>query len=155
MASEKSIKELGEPKTNKLFVEKVQTRTAGLRPARELLYREEIKAKRIIKIKSKFYHRVLKKERVKHHNAAEEALALENGRVPNEEDIMERERKRAEERMALKHKQSKWSKGMRDLGKTMWDEEAQNGAAEMAKRSEEPRMRIAGKVILGEDEEVA
>ena len=154
MASEKSIKEFEELKTNKLSVEEVQKRTAELRLARELLYREETKAKRIKKIKSKSYHRILKKERVKHQNAAEEALALENGGAPNEEDIMERERKRAEERMTLRHKQSKWSKGMKDSGRTIWDEEAQDGAVEMAKLSEELRMRIAGKAILGEDEEL-
>ncbi|RPB01097.1 Utp14-domain-containing protein [Choiromyces venosus 120613-1] len=154
MASEKSIKEFEELKTNKLSVEEVQKRTAELRLARELLYREEIKAKRIKKIKSKSYHRILKKERTKQQNAIEEALALERGGVPDEEDIMERERKRAEERMSLRHKQSKWSKGVKESGRTMWDEEAQDGAVEMAKRSEELRMRIAGKPILGEDEEL-
>jgi len=76
--------------------------------------------------------------------------SLGHGRVPNEEDIMERERKRAEERMTLRHKQSKWSKGMKDTGSTMWDEEAENGVIEMAKRSEKLRMRIAGKAIIGE-----
>jgi len=156
MASEKSIKEFEELKTNKLSVEEVQKRTAELRLARELLYREEVKAKRIKKIKSKSYHRILKKERLKEQNAsgAAETLALGHGGVPNEEDIMERERKRAEERMTLRHRQSKWSKGMKDSGRTMWDEEAQDGVVEMAKRSEELRMRIAGKAILGEDEEL-
>ncbi|KAG0638159.1 small-subunit processome [Tuber brumale] len=153
MASEKSIKGFEELKTNKLSVEEVQKRTAELRLARELMYREEVKAKRIKKIKSKSYHRILKKERGKQKNAVEEALALERGGAPNEEDVMERERKRAEERMTLRHKQSKWSKGIKDSGRTMWDEEAQNGAVEMAKRSEELRMRIAGKAVLGEDEE--
>ena len=62
--------------------------------------------------------------------------------MPNEGDIMERERKRAEERTALRNKQSKWSKGMKDSERTMWDEEAQNGAVDMAKRSEELRMRL-------------
>ncbi|CAZ85657.1 unnamed protein product [Tuber melanosporum] len=153
MASEKSIKGFEELKTNKLSVEEVQKRTAELRLARELMYREEIKAKRIKRIKSKSYHRILKKERGKQKNAIEEALALERGGAPSEEDVMERERKRAEERMTLRHKQSKWSKGIKDSGRTMWDEEAQNGAVEMAKRSEELRMRIAGKEVLGEDEE--
>ena len=67
---------------------------------------------------------------------------------------MARGRKRAEERMTLRHKQSKWSKGMKDSGRTVWDEEAQNSAVEMAKRSEELRMRVAGKAIPGEDEEL-
>ena len=153
MASENSIKEFEQLKTNKLSVEEVQKRTAELRLARELLYPKEIRAKRK-KIKSKSYHRILKKERVKNLNAAEEALALESGVVPNEEDIMERGRKRTEERITLRHKQSKWSKGMKDLRRTMWDDGAQNGKVEIAKLSE-LRMGIAGKAILGEGEEVA
>jgi len=79
-------------------------------------------------------------------------LPLGHGGVPNE-DIMERERKRAEERRALRHKEGKWSKGMKDTGRTMWDEEAENGVIEMAPRSEELQMRISRKAI-GKDEEL-
>lgn len=152
MASEKAIKESEELETNKLSMEEVQRRTAELRLARELLYREEAKAKRIKKIKSKAYHRIQKKERLKQQKAIEETLALERGGMEGEEELMERERKRAEERMTLRHKNSKWAKDMKNSGRTVWDEEAQDGVVEMAKRSEELRMRIAGKKVRGEDD---
>ncbi|KAH0608031.1 uncharacterized protein H6S33_002083 [Morchella sextelata] len=153
MESEKRIAEFEELKTNKLSIEEVQKRTAELRMARELLYREELKAKRIKKIKSKAYHRVHKKERMRQEQAIEEALALEKGGVVGEEEMMERERKRAEERMTLRHKQSKWAKGMKESGRSVWDDEAQDGAIEMARRAEELTRRIKGKDIRGEGEE--
>jgi len=62
-ASEKSIEEFEELKTNKLSVEEIQKCTAELRFARKLLYLRENMAKRIKKIKSKSYHRILKKKR--------------------------------------------------------------------------------------------
>ncbi|KAG0136826.1 small-subunit processome [Tuber indicum] len=89
----------------------------------------------------------------KQKNAIEEALAFERGSVLNGEGVMERERKRVEEQMTLRYKQNKWSKGTKDSERTMWDEEAQNGAVETAKRSEGFRMRIAGKAVLVEGEE--
>ncbi|KAH8145090.1 uncharacterized protein LAJ45_10870 [Morchella importuna] len=153
MQSERKIAEFEELKTNKLSIEEVQKRTAELRMARELLYREELKAKRIKKIKSKAYHRVHKKERVRQEQAIEEALALERGGVVDEEEMMERERRRAEERMTLRHKQSKWAKGMKESGRSVWDDEAQDGAIEMARRAEELTRRIKGKDVRGEGEE--
>jgi len=69
--------------------------------------------------------------------------------VPNEEDILERERKRAEERITLRHRQSKWPGGMKGSGRTMWDEEAENGVVEIVKRSEELRMRLLEGQFLG------
>ena len=55
IASEKQIQEFEQLATQKLSVEDLQRRTAELRMARELMYREELKAKRIKKIKSKSY----------------------------------------------------------------------------------------------------
>jgi len=55
--------------------------------------------------------------------------------------------------MTLRHKRTKWFKGMKDSGRTMWDEEAENGVMRMAKRSEELRTGISGKAT-GEDEEL-
>lgn len=153
MQSERQIAEFEELQTNKLSLEEVQRRTAELRMARELLYREELKAKRIKKIKSKAYHRVHKKERVRQEQAVEEALALQRGGVVDEEEVMERERRRAEERMTLRHKQSKWARGMKESGRSVWDDEAQDGAIEMARRAEELTRRIKGKDVHGEGEE--
>lgn len=153
MTSEKQIAEFETLKTNKLSIEEVQKRNADLRMARELLYREELKAKRIKKIKSKAYRRIHKKERMRQEEAIEEALVLERGGVPDEEETMERERKRAEERMTLRHKQSKWANGMKESGRTIWDEEVQDGAIDMARRSDELKRRISGKGVQGESSE--
>ncbi|CAZ86114.1 unnamed protein product [Tuber melanosporum] len=62
------------------------------------MYRDEIKAKRTKKIKSKSYRRILNKRRGKLKYAIEEVLAHERGGMPNEEDVVERERKRVEEK---------------------------------------------------------
>lgn len=152
MQDEKQLAEFESLKTNKLSVAEIQNRVAELRLTRELLYREELKAKRIKKIKSKAYHRVHKKERLRQEDAIKEALVLECGGVSGGEETMERERKRAEERMTLRHKQSKWAKGMKESGRTVWDEEAADGAVDMARRAEELTKRIRGKDVRGESD---
>lgn len=151
MTSEKKIQEFETLKTNKMSIEEVQARTAQLRLARELLYREEAKAKRLKKIKSKSYHRIKKRERKKQEQAMEEAMALEGEGPNDEEDAEERDRRRAEERMSLRYKSSKWAKGVKESGKAMWDDEARDGAIEMIRREEELRRRIQGKTIRTED----
>jgi U3 small nucleolar RNA-associated protein 14 len=152
MVSEKQIQEAEQLATNKLSIEDVQRRTAELRMARELMYREEAKAKRIKKIKSKSYRRIRKKERVRQEEAIRDALAEEHGGAPDEDEELEHERRRAQERMSLKHKQSRWAKGVRDSGRGAWDEDARNGAVEMAQRSEDLRRKIQGKVIRSNGE---
>lgn len=147
MASEKQLAQFEALKTNKLSVEEVQRRTLELRKARELLYREEAKAKRIKKIKSKSYHRIKKKERLRADRAINEAITEGRGGEPDPEDEMEQERRRAEERMSLRHKQSRWAKGANK--RAAWDEDARDGAVEMARRSDELRRRIEGKRIGG------
>ena len=150
LSSEKEISEFESLKTNKLSVEEEQRRRAQLRMVRELMYREEVRAKRIKKIKSKTYRRIHKKDRQR-LAAAEAAL---NGGVDEELDEEERERRRAEERMSLRHKQSRWAKGLKESGRGMWDEEARDDAVEMVRRGEELRRRVMGKsgAVDGEDE---
>lgn len=147
MTTEKQIAEFETLATQKMSIQDVERRTAELRMARELMYREELKAKRIKKIKSKSYHRIKKKERVREQEAIDAALKEGNDGETDSEEEMERERKRAVERMSLKHKQSKWSKGVKDSGRTAWDEDARHGAIEMAQRSEDLRRKIQGKQI--------
>ncbi|KAF8545495.1 small-subunit processome [Trichophaea hybrida] len=153
MASEKQIQEFEQLETQKLSIQDVERRTAELRMARELMYREELKAKRIKKIKSKSYHRIKKKERLRQEEAIREALAEERDGEPDSEEEMERERRRAVERMSLKHKQSRWAKGIKDSGRTAWDEDARHGAMAMAQRSEELRRKIQGEHVGSDDEE--
>lgn len=129
---------------NNVSLRDVQARTAELRKARELLFREETRSKRIKKIKSKSYRRVHRKERER--NAEREAEALMAAGIEESEDDNERiNRRRAEERMGARHRDSKWARGVRESGMAAWDRDARNGVAEMARRGEELRRRIKGK----------
>lgn len=140
--------------TNHLPVEEVMRRRAELRRTRELLFREEIKAKRIAKIKSKSYRRVHRKER---ERLAEKERALmdpEGLGLPVDEDEREsNDRKRAEERMGTKHRESKWAKSLKATNRTVWDEGARGSVLEEARRREELRRRIAGEAVEGDDGE--
>ena len=134
---------------NGVTVQEVLARRAELRRARELLFREEKKAKRIKKIKSKSYRRVHRKER-------ERLAALEADSEMDDEERDAHDRRRAEERMGAKHRDSKWAKQMKKSGRSIWDDEARSGVTEMARRNEELRKRIAGKMDdNGSDDETA
>ncbi|KAK3724782.1 hypothetical protein LTR37_000830 [Vermiconidia calcicola] len=135
---EDAIMKSEELATNKLPVEEVMRRRAELRRTRDLLFREERKAKRIAKIKSKSYRRVHRRERLRQ-------AELEKGLVSDNEDQKEvADRKRAEARMGTKHKDSKWAKSLRDTNRTVWDEGARESVNEEARRREELRRRVGG-----------
>ncbi|KAG8378493.1 hypothetical protein BUALT_Bualt08G0142900 [Buddleja alternifolia] len=103
---------------NKISVEDVKDRQDKLAKMRSLLFRHEIKAKRVKKIKSKTYHRLLKKDRKK---AAEATIEMDPEAA--KELAMKQEFKRAEERMTLKHKNSnKWAKRILQRGLDVQDE---------------------------------
>ncbi|KAK4391266.1 putative protein C57A7.06 [Sesamum angolense] len=76
---------------NKISVEEVMDRQERLAKMRSLLFRHEMKAKRVKKIKSKTYHRLLKKERRKTTEAA-----LQMDPEAAKEHAMKQEFKRAE-----------------------------------------------------------
>ena len=138
-----------ELKTNKMPLEEVQARRAELRRTRELLFREEIRAKRIKKIKSKTYRKVHRKERER--IAQQEKDALTAAGVEDSESEQElRDRRRAEERMGARHRESKWAKGVKESGRARWDEDARGGVTEMARRGEELKRRIEGKNVAGD-----
>jgi len=140
---EAQIQESEELQLNKMPIEEVMERRAALRKARDLLFREEIKAKRIKKIKSKSYRRVHRKE--KERNAERERALMGEDDEQDEDEKERQDRRRAEERMGLKHRESKWAKGMKKAGRTVWDEDARDGVVDMARRNEELRRRIEGK----------
>ncbi|KAL3845670.1 hypothetical protein ACJIZ3_003073 [Penstemon smallii] len=103
---------------NKISVEEVKNRQDQLAKMRSLLFRHEMKAKRIKKIKSKTYHRLMKKDRKK---SAEAAVHFDPEAA--KELAMKQEFKRAEERMTLKHKNSsKWAKRILERGLKAQDE---------------------------------
>ncbi|MCJ1472163.1 hypothetical protein MMC13_000810 [Lambiella insularis] len=149
-SQEDQLQDFEELALNKVPIEEVQARRAELRRARELLFREEIRAKRIKKIKSKSYRRVHRKERERHALRNSEALA-EAGVAPSEDEQERDDRRRAEERMGARHRESKWAKGVKESGRAAWDEDARSGVTEMARREEELRRRILGKDIHRED----
>lgn len=130
--------------TNKISVQEVQARRAELRKARELLFREEIRSRRIKKIKSKSYRRVHRKEREK--LAQQEKIALSAAGVEDPESEQERmDRRRAEERVGARHRESKWAKSVKDSGRAAWDEDARGGIVEAARRGDELTKRIQGR----------
>ncbi len=129
---------------NKLSLEEVQAQTAELRRARELLFREETRAKRIKKIKSKSYRRVHRKERER--NSLQEKNAMVAAGLDNSETEQERnDRRRAEERIGARHRDSKWARDVKESGKATWHEESRSAVTDMARRAEELRRRMDGK----------
>ncbi|KAF1922959.1 Utp14-domain-containing protein [Didymella exigua CBS 183.55] len=138
--------------TNKLPIEEVERRRAQLRMERELLFREEVRAKRIKKIKSKAYRRVHRKERERLLEKEREQLKAD-GVDLSEEEREHNDRRRAEERMGAKHREGKWAKGIKATGRAAWDQDALAGVSEMARRNEELRRRIEGKLVLDSDDE--
>ncbi|OAL64521.1 small nucleolar ribonucleoprotein complex subunit Utp14 [Trichophyton rubrum] len=150
--AEDKIQEFEELQAKKISVEEIQARRAELRKQRDLLFREEIRAKRIKKIKSKAYRRVHRKEREKLEQMEHEALAAA-GVDMDEENRERNDRMRAEARMGSKHKESKWAKSLKQTGRTAWDEDARTEMADLARREEELQKRIQGKRIVDEDGE--
>lgn len=146
---EDRLREFEELETNKLSIEDVKARRDQLRMARELLFREEAKSKRIKKIKSKSYRKVHRKQREKEERLNQEALA-EGGFIPSEDEIEAQDRRRAEERMGSRHRGSKWAKAMKGTGRAAWDEDARSGVTEMARRDEELRKRVEGRAVRKE-----
>jgi len=134
--------------TNKMPVEEMLRRRAELRQNRELLFREEAKAKRIAKIKSKSYRRVHRKQRERDAEKERAMLDPEGLGIPMDEDEQElADRRRAEARMGAKHKDSKWAKSLKATNRDVWDDGAREGAIEHARRIEELKKRVAGREI--------
>jgi U3 small nucleolar RNA-associated protein 14 len=141
---EDKIMEFEELETNKMSLEEVKARRAQLRMARDLLFREEARAKRIKKIKSKSYRKVHRKQREKENQMNKKAL-IEAGIEPSEDEKELQDRRRAEERMGAKHRDSKWARATKQAGRAAWDEDARAGITEMARRDEELRKRVEGR----------
>lgn len=151
-SAEDQVQNFENVEARKLPIEEIQARRAELRKRRDLLFREEVRSKRIKKIKSKSYRRVHRKERERLEQQERQAL-LEAGVDMDEEEREKNERQRAEARMGSKHRESKWAKSLKQTGRTAWDEEARNNAADLALREEELRRRIEGKRVGGGNED--
>ncbi|KAI9714283.1 MAG: hypothetical protein M1820_000244 [Bogoriella megaspora] len=143
---EDQIRAFEQLRTNKMSLAEAQARRAELRQMRELLFREEVKAKRIKRIKSKAYRRVHRKERERVSAAEREALEA-TGVDVSDEERERHDRARAEARVGTKHRNSKWAKEMKQTGRGVWDDEARDSVMDMARRKEELMQRIQGKTI--------
>ncbi|MBA0877097.1 hypothetical protein Goshw_023940 [Gossypium schwendimanii] len=97
---------------------------------RSLLFRHVMKQKRIKKIKSKTYHRLKNKDKLK----VESAEMLMDPEAAKEE-ARKQEFKRAKERMTLKHKnKSKWARRILEGGLNAQDEGTRAAMAEQLHR---------------------
>jgi U3 small nucleolar RNA-associated protein 14 len=142
---EKDMAKTEELQMQHLTLEEIAERRAELRKARDLMFRAEIKAKRVAKIKSKAYRKIQKKERAKN---AERLKEMDIG-ADEEAERMEAEIDRARERATLKHKNTgKWAMSMKHRGEL--DEDQRKEMQEMYDRGERLKRKIAG---LGSDQD--
>lgn len=119
----------------KLSKDELFKRTQELRRMRELMFRDEQRAKRIKKIKSKQFHKIRKRERLR------DAELVEGS---DESDPEDHDMKRAEERMSLRHKtQSKWAKSIIKSGITK-DASTRAELEEMLRQGERLRAKQLG-----------
>lgn len=134
---------------NHLSVAEVAARRAELRKMRELMFRAEVKAKRVSKIKSKAYRRIKKKEREKMAATLGEAGGMDE----DDEDVrLKREVERARERATLRHKNTgKWAKSMKHKGELNVDERRE--ISEMLDRGEKLRRKIRGDKGSGSEDQ--
>ncbi|XP_021747808.1 uncharacterized protein C57A7.06-like [Chenopodium quinoa] len=111
---------------NKISIEEVKDRQNRLAKMRSLLFRHEMKAKHVKKIKSKTYHRLKKKDKLKAASSD-----LQTDPEVAKEYAEKQERKRAEARMTLRHRnQGKWAKRVLERGLSKQDEGTQAAIAE-------------------------
>lgn len=130
-----------------LTLEEVAARRAELRHMRELLFRADIKAKRVAKIKSKTYRRIQKKQRERNTLTVEQVGMLDPEAA--QEERMKAEVERARERASLRHKNTgKWARQVMGRGKDV-DVDQRKELNEQLERGERLRRRIQG---LGDDD---
>ncbi|KAL9609760.1 MAG: hypothetical protein Q9167_005489 [Letrouitia subvulpina] len=139
--------------TKKIPLAELQARQAELRRKRDLLFREEIRARRINKIKSKTYRRVHRKERDARAQQNREVL-VSAGVESSDGEKEKQDRQRAEARMGAKYRESRWAKGMKESGRTIWDGEARGEITEMARRNEELKRRMTGNNANNSESEI-
>eukprot|EP01083_Nonionella_stella_P229514 812288_1 len=107
--SEASIRETEELAFNEMGPEEAKLRKKQIQKMRDVMFHQEIKFKRVKKIKSKEYRRQLRKLRKKHQLSVEEIQDLDPDLAFEEQ--YKREFRRAEERMTLRHKNvGKWAR---------------------------------------------
>lgn len=138
---EKDVTAFEELALKSVSIDEVRARQAQLRAMRELMFRQEQKARRIAKIKSKSYRRIHKRER---EREMEKRMA-EEGEDGEElrDKRMKMEVARAKERMTLKHKNTgDWAKKM--LSRGQHDAGTRQAISEQIRRGDELQRKILG-----------
>ena len=131
-----------------LTLEEVAARRAEVRQVRELMFRADVKAKRVAKIKSKTYRKIQRKLKDKNTLTAEEMQLLDP--EAEEAERMKAEMERAKERATMRHKNTgKWARQVMGRGKDMDADQRRELMAQLEK-GDRLRRRIQG---LGSDDE--
>jgi len=149
---EKDITSFEELALKKVSIDEVRLRQAELRAMRELMFRQDQKAKRIAKIKSKTYRRIHKRERERHmeRQMAEEGFEGQD----MQDEKLKMEAARAKERMTLRHKNTgDWARKM--LSRGQHDLETRQAISEQVRRGDDLRRKIMGEDDESDDEEAA
>ncbi|KAG9340143.1 hypothetical protein JZ751_021864 [Albula glossodonta] len=134
-----------------MSLEEAKIRRAELQKARVLQSYYEAKAKREKKIKSKKYHKVLKKAKRKEFLKEFEEMRKTNPEAALEE-LKKLELSRIEERMSLKHQNSgKWAKSRAIIAK--YDTEARKAMQEQLEVNKELTQKLVVPSESEEDEE--
>eukprot|EP00897_Mesotaenium_endlicherianum_P003509 jgi/Mesen1/3186/ME000184S02248 len=130
------LRESGVGDTRALTVEEVRERKERLARMRSLLFRSELKAKRVKKIKSKTFHRLLlkdqrRKQRKEGGGGDDTELDGDGDEDDAKEAAIKQEFKRAQERMTLKHRNtSKWARRIIQKGLASRPSGASDGTRE-------------------------
>lgn len=131
LLDDKQESKFEEIKTAKMSPEEMKKRTAELRKMRELMFRQEREAKRLKKIKSKSFRRIKKKEMLKNKEMMGD----------DDSDDDEHDRKRAQERMSLKHKNNAYARSLVKSGLSK-DAESREEMEAMLRRGESLKAKI-------------
>ncbi|XP_065310457.2 U3 small nucleolar RNA-associated protein 14 homolog A-like [Dermacentor albipictus] len=141
-AEEKALKAMS--------LEEAKERLAELKKMRALLSYQEMKARRQGKIKSKKYHRILKKERLKKEMKEFEELKEKDPELAIEK-LRELEKQRVLERVSLRHKGTgKWAK--HQMLRTKYNQESREA---LLKQLELSRQLTQKPVVESSDDEDA
>ncbi|KAJ3095540.1 hypothetical protein HDU97_006816 [Phlyctochytrium planicorne] len=137
--AEKSQREQEDLEMNELTKEEVAERRAELAKMRALLFYAEQKQKKIAKIKSKVYRKILKKEKEK--KGAQDLAELDPELA--KEMMLKQETDRIKERMTLKHKSTgKWAKNQ--LGRRDGGAGSRQAIMDQLNRHQELTKKVAG-----------
>jgi U3 small nucleolar RNA-associated protein 14 len=141
MGDDAAIAKREELAMSNLTIEEVAARRAELRHMRELMFRAETKAKRVAKIKSKTYRKIVRKEADRNAEKLAEA-----GFGEDEDELrIKKDRDRAIERATLKHKNTgKWAKAMLNKGDDL-DIDQRRELNDQLQEGERLKQRIQGR----------